>query len=458
MSLEGSFADRKFAQFDRSRAHRETEQRYSFGEYLEKVSSYSHNGQSYTLPVTTYGSSKQEPIGVDFLGLTEGAFKQNPVVFAAIAKRAGLLSDARFKFRGLTDGKMFGTPALAPLERPGVNQTTGEMIYRAEQDESLAGNYYATNRFGGVTRLFPHLVDILIDGDEDDPQLDPGARVVGYLYWPKGRGSGYGAQKPMVFAPEEIVHWSPVPDPAARFRGMSWLQPIVIEIQSDKAATEHKAKFFENGATVNLAVVAPDFVKNLTQLEEFRDKMNLGHRGTANAYKTLFLAAGADVKTIGADLKQIDFKATQGAGETRIAVASEVPAPLLNISEGLSGSSLNAGNLGVARRMFADSWARPKWRSLCAAFAKFVVVPPGAELWTDLSDVAFLREDEKDAAQIFFTEAQAARQLTDGGYEPPSVIAATAARDMTLLVHSGLLSVQLLPPGTEAKPAPPKET
>jgi hypothetical protein len=42
---------------------------------------------------------------------------------------------------------------------------------------------------------------------------------------------------------------------------------------------------------------------------------------------------------VGSDLKQLDFKATQGAGETRIAMLGRVPAPLLGISEGLAGSS-----------------------------------------------------------------------------------------------------------------------
>ena len=40
------------------------------------------------------------------------------------------------------------------------------------------------------------------------------------------------------------------------------------------------------------------------------------------------------------------------------------------------------------------------------------------------------------------------RTLVDGGFDPDSVIAAVTTGDMTLLTHSGTLSVQLQPPGT----------
>jgi hypothetical protein len=41
------------------------------------------------------------------------------------------------------------------------------------------------------------------------------------------------------------------------------------------------------------------------------------------------------------------------------------------------------------------------------------------------------------------------RTLVDGGFDPQSVIDAVTTGDMSLLVHSGNLSVQLQPPATE---------
>ena len=52
-------------------------------------------------------------------------------------------------------------------------------------------------------------------------------------------------------------------------------------------------------------------------------------------------------------------------------------------------------------------------------------------------------------------KAQTIRTLTDGGYEPESVIAAVEAEDITLLKWTGLVSVQLQPPGSLTPQAEP---
>ncbi len=171
------------------------------------------------------------------------------------------------------------------------------------------------------------------------------------------------------------------------------------------------------------------------------------HAGVANAYRTLYLTLGADATVVGSDMKQLDFKATQGAGETRLAVLSRVPAPLLGISEGLAGSSLNAGNFGMARRMFADTWVYPSLQDVCAALAPLVRVPADAELWFDTADMPILREDAKDAADIEQIKQQTITGYVRDGFTWESSVAAVRGQDVSLLKHSGLVSVQLYKPG-----------
>jgi hypothetical protein len=189
-----------------------------------------------------------------------------------------------------------------------------------------------------------------------------------------------------------------------------------------------------------------------TTPEQFRqivDDLEQGHAGVANAYKTLYLGAGADATVVGSHLGQIDFGATQGRGETRISVLSRVPASLLGISEGLSGSSLNAGNFNAARRMFADSWVYPTLQDLAASLAPLLNVPADAELWFDPADMVALREDAKDAAEIMQIQMSTIVAGVNGGFKPESVVAATIAQDPKLLKHSGLVSVQLQQPGAQ---------
>jgi hypothetical protein len=121
----------------------------------------------------------------------------------------------------------------------------------------------------------------------------------------------------------------------------------------------------------------------------------------------------------------------------------------------MQGSSLNAGNYGSAKRSTADMTFRPLWRNAAGSLEVLVKPPAASRLWVDTRDIAFLREDERDAAEIQQTLAGTIRQLVDAGYKPDSVVAAVEADDRTLLVHSGLFSVQLQAPGTVQAPVTP---
>lgn len=198
------------------------------------------------------------------------------------------------------------------------------------------------------------------------------------------------------------------------------------------------------------------------QFEYIVDSLEARHAGIRNAYRTLYLAAGADATVVGADLKQIDFKVTQGAGETRIASVGGIHPVLLGLSEGLQGSSLNAGNFGAARRITADRWIYPTLQDLAASLASLVKPPRSgrsgeqddAELWYDTRNMPILREDARDAADIQQVKQVTIRGYVDAGFTPESAVAAVDADDRSLLVHTGLFSVQLQPPGTKAPASP----
>lgn len=162
-------------------------------------------------------------------------------------------------------------------------------------------------------------------------------------------------------------------------------------------------------------------------------------------YKTLYLGGGAKVEVVGSDLRQVDFRQVQGAGETRIAAAANVPPVIVGLSEGLQAATYS--NYAQARRRFADGTMRPLWRNAAASLASITHVPTGFELWYDDRDISFLQDDMKDRAEIQATQAQALKALTEAGFTPDSAVAAVNADDLAKLKHSGLTSVQLLPPG-----------
>lgn len=421
------------------------------------------------LPVYGNTTPTRERIENDFEGYVNGAYKTNGVVFSAIDRRQQVFSQARFQWqenRGGQPGNLFGSPELSLLENPWPNGTTGELLAHMEVDASLAGQFYATtvDEAGGIgkaatgpgrriSRMRPDWTTLVIDAPSGNP-FNVDARVVGILYEPRVAGQ---YSDPLLLLPSEVCHYSPKPDPVARFRGMSWLTPVINEVMADKSATRYKLRYFENGATPGL-VIKGIKATTKTQFDELVDMMEDRHKGSANAFKTLYLADGADATAIGANLQQLDFKVTQGGGETRLAMAAGVPAVILGNSEGLQGSSLNAGNFTAARRLFVDTTLRDLW-SKAAPSLQTLVTPPrnGATLAIDGRNIPFLREDGKDDAEIRVKEAQALRQLTDAGFEPDAAIEYISTGDLSRLKgnHTGLFSVQLQPPGTEGPASMP---
>ena len=91
------------------------------------------------------------------------------------------------------------------------------------------------------------------------------------------------------------------------------------------------------------------------------------------------------------------FTAVQAAGENRIASAAGVPGIVVGLKEAQDAATYT--NYGPAMRRFADLTMRPNWRSACASLAKLVNVPAGSRLWYDITDIAALREGERERAE-----------------------------------------------------------
>jgi hypothetical protein len=416
-------------------------------------------GVRYPLTQTLTGSS--EAIGADFAGLVQGAYKSNGIIFAALQARLMLLSQARFQWQRMRNGQpgdLWGNADLAVLENPEPGKVTADLLARVSVYADLGGTAFIVRRSTPdglrLKTVRPDWVDMIL-GSNREPDLsrhDIDAELIGFVYYPGGRYSGLD---PEVFLPDEMTYFAPIPDPLHRYYGMSWLTPIIGEIQSDTAATVHKLKFFENGATVNLVVTTG--ISDPAKFKEFMALLDEKHEGVRNAYKTLYLQEGGKAEAIGANMQQMEFNAMQSHSETRIAMASGIHPVILGASEGLQGSSLNQGNFMAARRLVADMTLRPWWGNFAASMEALIPPPPGSRLFYDDRHIPFLAEDVKDAAAIQQSYASTIKQLLDAGFQPDDAVKAVMAGDLRSLVgkHSGLFSVQLQPPGPQEPPPEP---
>ncbi len=88
---------------------------------------------------------------------------------------------------------------------------------------------------------------------------------------------------------------------------------------------------------------------------------------------------------------------------------------------------------------------RPLWGDWASALEVIVPAPGGSRLWYDDRDIAFLREDKADAANILYVKSEAINKLFMSGFDPESIVEAIESGDLSLLEHTGLPSVQLQP-------------
>lgn len=360
-------------------------------------------------------------------------------VSAVLDRRASVMGDVRPSWQRLENGeptKLFSTPALDVLKQPWPGATFRILAAIAEADVAACGNSYWVRVGNELVRLDPEWVtivtgEVLVNGAE-----------VGY------RLLGYAVQRPghpgTILEPGEVAHYRPGAPADSPFRGESWLASVASDASSDVELTRYKGNYLRNGAMPSLAVMYEPTLSQAT-LEAFVPQFAAKFTGSLNAGKVMHFLGGRDVKTVGATLDDLAFKAVQGAGETRIAAAAGVPAVVSMFSEGLAGSSLNSGNYGASRRLFGDAKIRPLLGSFFDAFANIVRPPEGARLWYSDSQVAFFQEDVTDEANIRQLNAQTIKTLIEAGYIPDAAVVAATTGNLAGLVkqHTGKVSVQL---------------
>jgi len=392
---------------------------------------------------TTYGRGEEPPRG------TSWPYTSNGVGFAVVGRRVDLFSQARFKWKRYGAGPkpmtadLFSDAALAPLDNP------IELLAWMEVDVATAGNSYVVRDGGKLRRLNPFWCTIVAESqsDPDNPNVAWDAEPVGLIYLPDGRP----ADKAETWTWGEVAHYAPKKDPDARWRGMSYLSPVLAEVGNTNAYNRFVGKYWENNATPNMAVVFPPEVTKEV-VEAFRDLFLAKHKGVERAFRTAFLGGGADVKVVGANLKDLAANDVTSDAFAKICAAAGVPPVVVTIVPGLESASTYA-NYQTAMRAFADLTVRPLWLHATQALKKLIPAPAGAELWYDVSGVAALQQDAMDDAEVMNKQANTMRTLWDGGADPESVIASVQSFDWSKLKHTGLLSVQTQPPGSGQVPA-----
>src|SRR5215472_2247940 len=244
---------------------------------------------------TSYGSPDREQILPSLAAAQAQVYGSSSVVSAAVLTRMMLFSEARLQFQSVSDKKLFGDQRLRVLEEPWPDGHAGELLARMEQDASITGNCYIWDAGDQLVRWRPDWVTIISEIVQGP--RGPYRRKVGFHFEPpQAFRAQYG--EPQTVPAAEVVHWAPIPDPAATFRGESWMASVLRDVQADTGMTEYKTKYLSHAATPNLLVkyaqkLAPGTVDSI------RERIQARYGGVDNAFRTLVLDQGADLTVIG---------------------------------------------------------------------------------------------------------------------------------------------------------------
>ena len=380
--------------------------------------------------LSTYGSTPNREQAVqNVVAAATQAYETNGVVFACTLVRMMMLAEATFKFRSLTDKHLFGNNDLRILEYPWPGATAGELWARMEQSSSLGGNAFVAKVENDELLMLPANEVVIVSEMVTSSSGVRYKRPIGYD-WDPTRLPGATAKNTTAqfFTTDEVAHWSPIPDPTARFRGMSWLTPVLRDVQADSGMTAYKSLYMDHGSPVQAVKYARPL--KAETVDYLMDRIQAKFGGVANAWRPLIFDQGAD-PVLAAGLDALDFRNVQAGGELRICAAAGVSPILIGLRNAEAGESYQA-----AMRQLADMHMRPLWRSACASLQKLVPNVPaqGVQLWYDTSDIAALQAAETEKAQV--TQVSSAAMLTfiQAGFTRESTILAVTSGDLTLLV------------------------
>src|SRR5512146_2489590 len=105
------------------------------------MTEYNASGAYLVSTSDPYGRAR-EGVPAGIVRNARQAYESNGIVFACIAARMALLSQARFLFQSTADKHVFTDQRLSILEYPAPGWTTAELFARMEHDICTAGNSF----------------------------------------------------------------------------------------------------------------------------------------------------------------------------------------------------------------------------------------------------------------------------------------------------------------------------
>ena len=274
------------------------------------------------------------------------AYSKNELVFACINEKATSLPEATLRaYRRTKDGEeeIPDHPLRQLMQKPNPFMTEFELMEMTVTYLDIAGNAFwekGRSAAGRVVEIWPLRPDRVRIVPDNVKYISQYVYEIGGIWYP--------------LDPDDVIHFKYF-HPTDYFFGMSPLKAISRAVGTDNEATDFVQSMLQNNATPATVVTTQTAIDEAlsTRLSRIWKKKF----GGKNRGEPAILQAGMDVKSIGMNLRDLEFPDLRTVSETRICSGFGVPPILVGANAGLQRSTFS--NYKEARESFWEETLSP---------------------------------------------------------------------------------------------------
>lgn len=252
-------------------------------------------------------------------------------VFACVREWMDNVGAGGYFFEDAKDPeKKINPTTLEDLERIlNSEQTFEDFKNEMIRDLGICGNAFATfveNQTGtqvlGLQPLDPRSMAVVID-----------KHGIVHKYIQRVHGDD-----PVMWDPEDIIHFRNGRDPNNPFFGQSVIEAIIWEALTDMSATMQNYSFFQNNAVPSVVYILEDDLDE-TEEDATMDHIKKNFGGAENSHKSAILSGVKEIKTIGSTQTEMQFLEQRRFSTEKICSAYGVPKFMLGYTETVNNNN-----------------------------------------------------------------------------------------------------------------------
>ena len=361
-----------------------------------------NDGSQNTVVIPAFAGARPNLDGMlypdsSYSSMASTGYARNELVYACIRERAENLPQSMLRVYPAGQGESLESHRLRQLiAQPNPVTNEFEFFELSVTYLDLAGNCYwliVRGRDGLPAQLWPLRPDLM----RIVPTRDPRVWSYGYILDPSTSARNITSEV-IPIARADMIHVK-YPNPLDAYFGQPPLRAAARSVSLDNAATDFVDTLLRNHAVPGVVVTTADATnREVTNTLKQRWKESFG--GTRRG-EPAFLQAGMDVKTLGLNLRDLEFPDLRAYSESHICAVLQVPPILVGAKVGLDRSTFT--NYGEARKQL--------WEEAIFSLQRRFGDPIRSQLLTEFSGVGrqrvVLRWDNSEVLAL--REAESAR-------------------------------------------------